>query len=414
MGRTRTLQDLPGNALRGRGVLVRVDYNVPLSSGGEIADPIRIEATLPTLERLREMGARTLLVSHLGRPDGERDPEASLAPVARYLSERLGTEVPLVEGDPASAGVRERAARVGEGEFALLENIRFHPGETRNDPPFAGALADLAEHFVGDAFGVAHRGHASNEGAPRILRERGGVAVAGLLMERELRFLREALREPARPFVAVMGGAKISGKIDLIDAILPRVDRLLIGGAMANTFFRAMGLETGASLVEEDRVAMAAELMERAGERLLLPVDGVVAAEIDADAPTREVDRTEVGEGDRIGDIGPRSRAIFAREVEGAATVLWNGPMGVFEVGPFAEGTRALARAIGEVDGRGGLSVVGGGDSAAAAELFGVAEQMTHISTGGGASLDLLAGRDLPGVEVLDRVEDDHTAGGGA
>jgi phosphoglycerate kinase len=405
VSRTRTLADLTDGELQGKRLFVRADYNVPLRDSGEIADPIRVDATLPTLERLRSGGARTILASHLGRPDGARDPAASLSPVARLLSDRLGDEVPLVDGDPAGAEVRAAVEHLRPGGFLLLENVRFHPGETKNDSNLGRAFAELADGFVGDAFGAAHRAHASNVGAARFLRERGAPAVAGLLMARELHYLREALREPARPFVAILGGAKISGKIDLIRAILPRVDRLLVGGAMANTFFRALGLDTGASLVEEDRVSMAGDLLDEAGDKLLLPVDCIVGEEIEEGATVRTVDRTEVRAGDRIGDIGPDSRAIFGEEAGSAATVLWNGPMGVFETRPFEGGTFALARALAAAAERGATVVVGGGDSAAAAEAAGVADRMTHISTGGGASLDLLAGRELPGVTVLETVD---------
>jgi phosphoglycerate kinase len=402
-GRVRGLEDLPSGALKGARVLVRVDYNVPLNAEGTVADPIRIESTLPTLRFLLEAGARVLLVSHLGRPDGAPDPAGSLAPVAGWLSKALGRPVPLVTSPPGTPELAEAVSRMGEGELMLLENIRFYPGETRNDPDFAAALGAIADHFVGEAFGTAHRAHASTVGAAEAIRGKGGMALAGFLMERELRFLRESLREPNRPFVAVMGGAKISGKIDLIEAILPEVDRLLIGGAMANTFFRALGLNTGLSLVEEDRVEMAADLLERGGEKILLPVDCVVAPTIDASARTRVVPRAEVGDSDRIGDLGPESVALFQEVLEGAGTVLWNGPMGVFELPPFSAGTLEVARALALATGKGTLSVVGGGDSAAAAEAAGVADQMTHISTGGGASLDLLAGKHLPGVEILDR-----------
>jgi phosphoglycerate kinase len=330
-----------------------------------------------------------------------------LAPVSRFLSGRLGREVPLVDGFPGDPRVSAAAEALLPGEVLLLENVRFHPGETENDPELAGAFAALADGFVGDAFGAAHRAHASNVGAAHIIRDRGGPAIAGLLMARELHYLEEVLRSPERPFVAILGGAKISGKIDLIRTILPRVDRLLVGGAMANTFFRAMGLKTGDSLVEEDRVEMARSLLEEAGDKLLLPVDCTVAERIESGVDSRSADRTEVGPGDRIGDIGPDSRDLFAAEVQGAATVLWNGPMGVFEMPPFEAGTFALARVLAESTARGATVVVGGGDSAAAAEAAGVAERMTFISTGGGASLDLVAGRELPGVTVLDRVEAD-------
>ncbi len=402
-----TLADLPPEELAGVHVLARVDYNVPLSSSGEVGDRTRIEATLPTLRHLSEAGARTVLVSHLGRPEGKPDPDYSLAPVAGVLSELLEREVPFLEDRPGSPELEQSVRSVPDGGLALLENIRFLAGETDNDPELAGALAELGQVFVGDAFGAAHRAHASTVGAAREIRRRGGRAVAGHLMERELRFLGDALADPERPFVALLGGAKISGKIDLIEAILPRVDRLLVGGAMANTFFRALGLGTGASLVEEDRVEMAAELLERGGERLLLPVDCVVAPEIGDDVSTRVVDRTDVQEDDRIADIGPASRELFAQEISGARTVVWNGPMGVFESTPFAAGTRHVALAAAEAADKGSTVVVGGGDSVAAAEMAGVVDRMTHVSTGGGAALDLMAGKTLPGVEVLELAEED-------
>jgi phosphoglycerate kinase len=411
--RTRTLGDLGDDELRGRRVLARMDYNVPLDRAGEVADPMRVEETLPTLERLRKAGARTILVSHLGRPDGAKDARYSLEPVARLLSRTLGVEVPLLEDPPGSRGLGRRVEEMVDGDLVLLENIRFLPGETANDEELGQALGALGDVFLGDAFGTAHRAHASNVGVARVIRRAGGAAVAGLLMERELRFLREAVEAPERPFVAILGGAKISGKIDVIEALLPRVDRLLVGGAMANTFFRALGLATGDSLVEEERVAMAGEILERAGDKLLLPVDCVVASELEPDAVTRPTPRDGVEVGERIGDIGPGSRELFRREILDARTCLWNGPMGVFEVAPFAEGTRAVARALAEATDAGATSVVGGGDSAAAAEEAGVSGRLTHVSTGGGASLELLAGAPLPGVDVLDSIdEDDLTTGG--
>ncbi len=405
MSRIRTLSDLGDADLRGRRILVRVDYNVPLDGDGRVTDSVRVDATLPSLRRLREAGARTLLVSHLGRPTGGPDPAASLASVASLLSERLGVPVPLLDAPPGSPELEEAVRGLEDGGVALLENIRFHPGETTNEPGFARALADLADDYIGDAFGVAHRAHASNVGAPRVLRERGGFAVAGLLMAREVHFLREVLRDPERPFVAIMGGAKISGKIDLIRAILPQVDRLLIGGAMANTFLRALGLDTGESLVEEDRVSLAGEILEEAGGKLLLPVDCVVGDRIEPGVQTRAVDRGALAPGDRIGDIGPESGRLFAREVREARTILWNGPMGVFELHPFSRGTFQLAEVLAEVADTGRLVIVGGGDSAAAAKAAGFAMRMTHISTGGGASLDLLAGRELPGIAALETTD---------
>ena len=397
---SKNLTDLPEDILRGRRVLVRVDYNVPLEPSGEVGDTNRIEETLPTLRLLMERGARIVLLAHLGRPDGAPDPRYSLRPVARALSGLLDHPVgfsPDTVGEDAEAAV----ARLEDGHILLLENTRFLPGETRNDPELAQELGKLGDHFVNDAFGAAHRGHASTEGVARVIREKGGEAVAGLLMERELRFLGMVLEKPERPFVAILGGAKISGKIDVIEAILPRVDRLLIGGAMANTFFRAMGLDTGRSLVEEDRVEMARDLLERGGDRILLPVDTVVAAEIAADARTASRGRDAVGAEDRVGDIGPESVALFTQEIAGARTILWNGPMGVFEMEPFARGTMEVARAVADAADGGATVVVGGGDSAAAADEAGVIDRLTHVSTGGGASLEFLAGEELPGVAAL-------------
>ncbi len=395
-----TVSDLTESQVRGKRILFRADFNVPLYASGQVSDDTRIRSTLPTIRALQAMGGRVILASHLGRPKGEADPSLSLAPVARALESLLETPVAFV---PAIVGpqVEEAVAGLGEGGILLLENTRFLPGETANDPGLSEDLARLADLFVMDAFGTAHRAHASTEGAARVIRERGGLAVAGLLLERELRFLGEALAAPERPFVAVMGGAKISGKIDVVEALLPRVDLLLIGGAMANTFFLALGLDTGKSLVEPDRVEMAARLLDDAGERILLPVDCVVGDVIGDDARTRVAARTEVGAEELIGDIGPETALLFGASVAEAGTILWNGPMGVFESGPYSEGTLAVARSVALATRNGAVSVVGGGDSAAAAEVAGVADSMTHISTGGGASLEFLAGRELPGVAVL-------------
>jgi phosphoglycerate kinase len=395
----KTVSDLDPSTLSGRAVLVRADLNVPVEDG-KITDDQRIRASIPTLRLLIEAGARVILLSHLGRPKGAPDPAFSLAPVAARLGKLLGQRVRFV---PASAGpeVEAAAAELRNGDVALLENTRFMAGDTKNDPALAASWAALADLFVNDAFGAAHRAHASTSGLAEAVMARGGEAVAGLLMARELRFLGDALDHPERPFVAILGGAKISGKIEVIDALLPRVDRLLVGGAMANTFFKALGLETGASLVEDDRIDVARGTLERAGERLVLPVDCVVAAEIVDGAPTKVVRRSEVGAGDHIGDIGSATRDVFAREIAGARTVLWNGPMGVFEVDAFAGGTVALAQAVASACDGGATAVVGGGDSAAAARKAGVAERITHISTGGGASLEFLAGDALPGVVAL-------------
>ncbi len=397
----KTVADLADERIAGSRILVRVDFNVPIDEDGRIGDDTRIVRALPTLKYLLERGGRLVVTSHLGRPKGKSDPAFSLRPVAEHLETLLDFPVRFctaLTGDEASEAVEA----LKDGELLLMENTRFEAGETKNDPELSRALAELGDLYVDDAFGSAHRAHASTVGAAEAIRDKGGAVVAGFLMERELRYLGMTMEDPDRPFIAVLGGAKISGKIDVIQALLPRVDRLIIGGAMANTFFKALGLEIGESLVEEDRVEMARGLLDQAGEKLLLPVDCVVAKEIAADAETRIVERGQVGRADRIGDIGPASRSLFADALEGAGTVVWNGPMGVFEMDPFAGGTLAVAEAVARVTDAGGITVVGGGDSASAAEKAGVADRLTHVSTGGGASLEFLAGSELPGVAVLD------------
>jgi phosphoglycerate kinase len=393
------LSDVDPALLAGRRVVVRCDLNVPLADG-VVTDDTRIRASLATLRYLQEDCARTVVLSHLGRPKGSVDPSASLAPVARHLGELLGSEVAFCP-DLAGCQAAEAVDALKPGQVLVLENTRFDPGETANDPELATRLADNAELFVNDAFGTAHRAHASTEGIARVVRDRGGLAVAGFLLERELAYLQGMLEAPSRPFVAVIGGSKISGKIDVIEALLPRVDRLLIGGAMANTFFVALGLEVGDSLVEPDRVDLAGDLLERAGAKLLLPIDVRVAEQIDVAAEPRVAARTEVKPRERVADVGPDTERLFADELQGAATVLWNGPMGVFEMAPFAKGTLAIANSAAEAADQGSTVVVGGGDSVAAVEQAGVASRLTHISTGGGASLDLLAGKTLPGVQIL-------------
>ncbi len=398
----RTIKDLPGD-LKGTRVVMRVDYNVPLSDG-EVGDDRRIRATLPTLRSLLDRGASVVLMSHLGRPKGEWDESLSLRPVSERLAELLEAPVHFVEavvGDEA----RSAAESLGPGEVLLLENTRFMPGEKENDPELAEAMASLGSVYANDAFGAAHRAHASTVGAGEAMRRRGGPVVAGLLMEAELRFLGQALTSPARPFVSIIGGAKISGKIDVIEHLLPRVDRLLIGGAMANTFFRAMGLETGTSLVEEDRIDMARDLLDRAGDTLVLPVDCVIARDATEDAETQTVARDAVPEGWSILDIGPDTVQAFGEVVGDSGTVVWNGPMGMFEVTPFRAGTDGLAEAVAEAADGGSTTIIGGGDTAAAVTEAGLADRMTHVSTGGGASLEFLEGRTLPGVAVLDDKE---------
>ena len=395
----KTISDVELSWFEGSGVVVRADLNVPLDDG-VVADDQRIRASLPTLRFLTSSGARVVLLSHLGRPKGEVDPEFSLAPVAARLDELIEAPVRFIpHSDGAEAA--SQVAEVPQGGIALLENTRFLAGETKNDPALAQSWAELGELFVNDAFGTAHRAHASTVGLAEAMRARGHDAVAGLLMARELRYLESVLRAPERPFVAIIGGAKISSKIGVVSALLPRVDRLLIGGAMANTFFRALGLETGASLVEEDSLDVAARLLEEAGERMVLPIDCVVASEVSEHASARVVARDAVQGEDKILDIGPKTRERFGDMIGRARSIVWNGPMGVFEMEPFAGGTLSIVEAVALACDGGALGVLGGGDSAAAAERAGVAHRLTHVSTGGGASLELLAGAVLPGVDAL-------------
>jgi len=394
----RAVQDLTDAELRGRRALVRVDFNVPMDATGHVTDDTRIRAAIPTIELLLQRGAQVVvLLSHLGRPRGEPESRYSLAPVAKRLATLVGSPVRFVNatvGDTAVAATRDAPA----GTILLMENTRFAAGEETNDPAFARQLAELGDLYVDDAFGSAHRAHASTEGVAHHLHP----AVAGLLMQRELEFLGDALANPRHPFVAVLGGAKISGKIDVIEALLPRVNKLLVGGAMACTFFRAMGLETGGSLVEEDRVEMARELVRRAGDTLVLPDDAMVAPSLSAANAAHDVSRTRIPATEAMFDIGPATNVHFGHELAGAMTIVWNGPMGVFETPPFDAGTRAVAQTLADATARGATTIVGGGDSAAAVEAMGLASSMTHVSTGGGASLEFLEGKVLPGVAALD------------
>jgi phosphoglycerate kinase len=375
-------------------VLARVDFNVPLDEG-RVADDMRIRAALPTIELLRERGAATILVSHLGRPKGGFDPALSMRPVGERLGELLDADVaqaPAVVGDEVAA----MAAELGDGDVMLLENVRFEPGETANDPDLAAALAELADVYVNDAFGAAHRAHASTEGVAHLL-----PAYAGLLLEREVTELTRVVESPARPLVVVLGGAKVSDKVGVIDRFLEVADRILIGGAMCFSFFRAREIPTGDSLVEEEGVASAAEALERAGQsscELVLPTDLVLGERFDAATEVRPIDGVEVPDGWMGLDIGPATAAAYAEAIGAAGTVLWNGPMGAFELEPFGAGTRAVAEAVAAAP---GVTVVGGGDSVAALRQFGLAERVDWLSTGGGASLELLEGRKLPGVEAL-------------
>jgi phosphoglycerate kinase len=376
----RTLDDL--GPLDGKRVFVRVDFNVPLS-GGTIGDDARIRAALPTLEELRRRGARLLLAAHLGRPKG-RDPQLSLAPVAARLGELLGTDVPLL--DDLDGPVPDR-------DVVMLENVRFEPGETKDDPALAQRYAALADAYVDDAFGAAHRAHASNHAIAKLL-----PSAAGLLLQREVETLQGILADPQRPLVAIVGGAKVTDKIGVLEAFLDTADTIIIGGAMCFPFFKAQRHAVGASLCEEEGLEPARRILERGGDKLQLPVDLVCGEAFDASTPVTPVDGIEVPDGLMGLDVGPRTAQAAAATILAAGTVFWNGPMGAFELAPFEAGTRAVAEAVAQAP---GTTVVGGGDSAAALRQFGYEDEVTHLSTGGGASLELIEGKTLPGVEVL-------------
>lgn len=390
----KTVRDID---VKGKRVLVRCDFNVPQKDGA-ITDDKRIVSALPTIKYLMENGAKVILMSHLGRPKGEPKMEYTLRPVADRLSQLLGTEVkftscPTVVCDT----VRAMADGLGDGEVMLLENVRFRKEETENGADFAKELASLGEIFVQEAFGTAHRAHASTAGVADYL-----PAVSGFLIEKEVKFLGSAVENPARPFAAIMGGAKVGDKIPVIENLLKKVDTLIIGGGMAYTFFKAMGLEIGTSILDEENIGLAGELLkkaEAAGVKLLLPVDVVCAERFDNDAPSRIVSREEIP-ADMMGlDIGPKTAALYAEALKEAKTIVWNGPMGVFEMPNFEKGTKAVAEILAGSD---AVTVIGGGDSAAATEQFGLADKMTHISTGGGASLEFLEGKVLPGIAVIE------------
>jgi phosphoglycerate kinase len=384
----KTVRDIE---VQGKRVLVRVDFNVPMQDG-QITDDRRIRESLPTIQYLLERGATVILMSHFGRPKGQRDPKYSLRPAAARLEQLLGRPVHFFE-DCIGAAVEAGVASLPPNSVALLENVRFYPQEEANDPEFARALARLGEVYVNDAFGSAHRAHASTEGVAHYL-----PAVAGLLMKKELRYLGQALADPERPFVAILGGAKVHDKIGVIQNLLPKVDKLLIGGGMAFTFLKAQGYEIGKSLLDADSLEFAAQMLQGAGEKIILPTDVVVAPALEPNVPTQTVPVSQIPP-DQMGlDIGAETARMFSEIVRTARTVVWNGPLGAFETPPFEQGTRAVMHVLAE---SGAVSILGGGDTAAAAEQLGFADKMTHISTGGGASLEFLEGKTLPGVAAL-------------
>jgi phosphoglycerate kinase len=393
-----TLTDLDLGGLAGRRVFVRVDFNVPLSGAGEVLDATRLEEALPTLHELAAAGVRLILASHCGRPKGQPDPRYSLRPVALALARLVGQEVAFA-GDCVGEVAAAAVAALPPGRMLLLENLRFHAGETANDPAFAAQLADLADAYVDDAFGSAHRAHASVVG----IVERLARKAAGRLMEREVAALGRLLGEPERPFAALLGGAKIEGKIDTLANLLPRLDLLLVGGGMANTFLAAQGHDMAASLVEPDRLELARDILRRAGDRgvqVVLPVDLVTTDDLAAPRRIETVPAEHVPAGMKAVDIGPESRQRFAAAIAGARTLFWNGPLGVFERPPFDAGTREVAQALAACA---GFSVIGGGETVAAVRQAGVAGKIGHVSTGGGAALEFLAGKTLPGVAALER-----------
>ena len=392
----RSVADLD---VAGKRVLVRVDFNVPLDEQGRVTDDTRVVASMPTVRNLISRGARIILMSHLGRPKGKRVESMSLAPVAGALEKHVGSKVAFAE-DCVGPAAQEAAASLQDGQAALLENLRFYEGEEANSVDFASKLAELGEVYVNDAFGAAHRAHASTDAVPRMMKQKG----AGFLMLKELDYLGRALQKPERPFVTILGGAKISGKIDVILNMLPRVDRLLIGGGMMFTFLKAQGLPVGLSLVDEERVKMAGDVLQKAegeGKPLALPKDCLISDNVKKAGASRVVQVGEIPV-DRYGvDIGPATLREFSEVIRGAKTVLWNGPMGIFEIDAYSAGTEGVARALAQATAAGATTLVGGGDSIAALAKVGVASKISHVSTGGGASLEFLAGKTLPGVAAL-------------
>ena len=384
----KTVKDID---LKGKRVFIRVDFNVPMADG-KVTDDKRIKASLPTIKYVLDQGASVLLASHLGRPKGGPDPEFSLRAASEVLAGHLGVTVKMA---PATVGpeVEAMAKELKPGEVLMLENTRFHKGEEKNDLELAKQMAALADVYVDDAFGSAHRAHSSTEGIARFL-----PAVSGFLMEQELEYLGRAVGNPEHPYVAILGGAKISDKIDVVETLLAKADKLIIGGGMANTFLAAQGLNMQDSLVEEASVETARSILGKAGDKLILPVDAVVADKFDPDANTQVVDVDKIPPGWRMMDVGPKTLELYKRALDGARLIVWNGPVGVFEMPKFAEGTFALARLLAQ---SGATTVIGGGDSASAVKKAGVAKEMTHVSTGGGASLEFLEGKELPGVAAL-------------
>ncbi len=390
--------------LKGKRVLVRVDFNVPLDENQKITDDIRIVSALPTIKKIINDGGKAILMSHLGRPKGERIEKFSLRPVAERLSELLNQKV-IFAPDCIGEEVKKIVDEMKDGDVVLLENLRFNKGETKNDPEFAKQLAELGDVYINDAFGTAHRAHASTEGVTKFIEQ----CAAGYLMQKEIEFLGNAVNNPVRPFTAILGGAKISGKIDVIKSLFQKVDSLIIGGGMAFTFFKAMGYEIGKSLLEEEKIDLAKEILEKAERTkmsFLLPMDVVVANEFSNDAEYETVDVENIPS-DKMGlDIGPKSIELFRKVILNSKTVVWNGPMGVFEFDNFAKGTFAIAQSLAEATEKGAITIIGGGDSAAAIKKAGLNQKVTHVSTGGGASLEFLEGKTLPGIAALTDVND--------
>lgn len=393
----KTVKDLD---VKGKKVLVRVDFNVPLSKEekGKIADDARIKAAIPTIDYLSENGAKVILMSHLGRPKGEANPEFALKPVADYLENVYGDQFKFIPSPEVVDGkVKEEVNKLEDGQIALLENTRFRKEETKNGEDFAKELASLADLYVNDAFGTSHRAHASNVGVASIL-----PSAVGFLIEKEIEVMGKALEDPDHPFVSILGGAKVSDKIGVIENLITKVDTILIGGGMAYTFLKAQGIEIGKSLLEEDKMDLSLDLIEKAkanGVEILLPVDVVIADKIEAGVDTEIVDINSIPEDKEALDIGPKTAELFAEKIKNAKTVVWNGPMGVFEIKEFSNGTNEVAKALADSD---AVTIVGGGDSALAIEMAGLKEKITHVSTGGGASLEFLEGKDLPGISAIE------------